>query len=66
VVGLTAHEFGARSTGIPTWATRTVSSGSAASDRIVAGKALTDVTEFAERKTAWAEAGRTTPHGNPH
>lgn len=37
----------------------------AALERLVAAKGLVTVEELAERKGAWAEAARTTPHGQP-
>jgi nitrile hydratase accessory protein len=37
----------------------------AALENLVADKQLTDVTALAERKKAWADAYRHTPHGQP-
>jgi nitrile hydratase accessory protein len=37
----------------------------AALENLVADKQLTDVTALTERKEAWAEAYRHTPHGQP-
>jgi nitrile hydratase accessory protein len=37
----------------------------AAFERLVAAKGLVSAGELADRKAAWAEAARTTPHGRP-
>ena len=37
----------------------------AALERLVTGKGLTDFAALAERKEAWADAYRHTPHGKP-
>jgi nitrile hydratase accessory protein len=37
----------------------------AALERLVAAKGLVTAEELAQRKGAWAEAARTTPHGQP-
>jgi nitrile hydratase accessory protein len=37
----------------------------AALERLVTGKGLTDFAALAERKNAWADAYRHTPHGKP-
>ena len=37
----------------------------AALEHLVAGKKLTDLTALSERKEAWADAYRHTPHGQP-
>ena len=37
----------------------------AALERLVTGKGLTDATALLERKDAWADAYRHTPHGKP-
>ena len=37
----------------------------AALERLVTAKGLTDVAALAERKEAWADAYRHTPHGKP-
>jgi nitrile hydratase accessory protein len=37
----------------------------AALERLVTSKGLTDTAAFAERKEAWADAYRHTPHGKP-
>ena len=49
----------------PTTGPHTTITGSAALERLVTGRDLIDPAVLTERKDAWADAYRRTPHGQP-